>query len=513
MKNFLPFLFLIFFAACTNPGTTTPCVCPCDSTVVVVPPNPIGTGGDASKIGTCLFTWTPTALMDTFDVVRAYISAEFISTESGIFVEPIFRSRTDDGKGLDTWIKNLNNKGAIPILCINQTPAWFWNGTQMAMSAPQMSQSVADAVTYDPHASFKRFMSGPNLAARALSATNGPEHPPVKPGFSRTDPKSYETYARIFGELAKRYGSKKHTEFWVNSTPRWNNDPPNEKLSGLGYKFALEVFNEPEPFWRKGDGSGVYMEPEEYAALYAACYFSIQKADDKVPVYMAGLTGFDIDYLRRFATALQALKCPVPDFNLHNYSHYGNKLGVWPPTWFDNGACPPELDLNFPTIKPIVELAKQYGKKVVVTEFGLDIRQPSWMYAPPIGNRTSDQLQGDWNCRTYLEYIRYGVSAMTMFTGNDELGAGMFTSCGLLTNESVGFKPKPSYYAVSLLKKELTGVSFTKDESTPQTRIMRFEGGGVVKYAYWSPTASGATFQAQVAGKSVNVTEQVKFIR
>ena len=515
MKNTSPLFFALLFACCKfAPQPPAPvCPCNCDTTVVVVPPIVPGAGGDASKIGTCLFTWTPTAYMDTFDIVRAYISAEFISTESGIFVEPIFRSRTDDGKGLDTWIKNLNDKGCTPIICVNQTPSWFWSGTPLAMKMPQMGRQAAEAETYDPHESFKAFLSGGSVADRALSAENVPDHPPVKPGFSRTDPNSYATYARIFGELAKRYGSKKHTEFWVNSTPRWNNDPPNQKLSGLGYKFALEAWNEPEKFWKKGDGSGIYMEAEEYAALYAACYFSVKKEDDTVPVYMGGLTGFDIGYIRRFVAALQALGCPIPDFNLHHYGHYGNKLGVWPPTWFDNGACPPELDLDFAGITPIVELAKQYGRKVIVTEFGSDTRQPSWMYAAPIGGRTSEQLQGDWLCRTYLEYLRLGVSVMTMFNGNDEMGAGMYTSCGLLTNEGAGFKPKPSYYAVTALKKELTGVSFVKDESTPQARILRFEGGGVIKYAYWSPTATGAAFQDRVAGKTVNVTEQVQFTK
>lgn len=418
--------------------------------------------------------------MGVFSFVNTFISADFISTDKGVFVEPIFKSRTDPDKGLDSWIKALNDKGCTPWLCINQTPSWMLPGT---------GQASAD-------------------------------HPPVQKGASRTDPKSYAEYARIFGELAKRYGSVKYPEsdLWVNTTSRWTNDGPNQKISGLGYKFALTVWNEPDRFWHKGDGTGIYMEPEEYAAMFAACYEAVKAADQNVPCYMAGLTGTDMDYMTRFINALKAMGKPLPDaLVLHKYSHKGNEAGKHPPSWFDSGACAPELDKSFNDIKAFVTYAKSLNRPLFVTEFGTDTRPPSWMYAPPFAGKTSDQIQAEWVCRTYLEYLRVGVDKMSVFNGNDEAGAingGLYTNSGLLYGEGEQgkvFQPKPAYTAVTALVSALRGLTFTKDESTAQARIMRFEGAGKMTFVYWSPTASGADVSILVNGMNFTATEQPKY--
>lgn len=460
--------------------------------------------------------------MGAFAFVNTFISADFISTSTGIFVEPIWKSRTDPNAGLDSWIKGLNDRGCTPMLCINQTPSWMF-GAAYARSPQNAAQSASPADTYDPHGDFKRYQSGQLRRLRmagAAAETGSPDHPPIRPGASRTDPKSYAEYARIFGELAKRYGSVKHPEnsLWVNTTSRWTNDGPNKKLSGLGYKFALVVWNEPDRWWRKGDGSGIYMKPEEYAALFSACYEAVKAADPKVPVYMAGLTGTDLPYMMRFVAALKAMGKPMPDaFNLHKYCHAGNRTGVWPPTWWDSGACAPELDQSFNEINPLIELAKTNNRPLIMTEFGVDTRPPSWMYAAPFAGKTSEQIQAEWVCRTYLEYLRMGVDGMAVFNGNDEPGAingGLYTNSGILYGEGEqgkAFTAKPAYAAVTSLAASLRGLTFTKDESTAQARIMRFEGGGKTVWAYWSQTSDGRTLQATVAGKPVTVTESPQF--
>lgn len=515
--NKASFLFLLaaLLFQCTTPTTTTPpptpCPCPC-------PPTPTETGANAEQFfGTCCFPWTPVQKMGAFTNVRAYVSADFISTAQGIFVEPIWKARTDPAEGLDSWIAALNANGCTPIICVNQTPEWFWG------NAIKRSAALGGVHTYDPHGDLKAWMAqGGKRAERFVAEQLSPEHPPVKPGASRTDPESYATYARIFGELAKRYGSKKFPpeSLWVNSTPRWTNDPPNQKVSGLNLKVGFEVWNEPDKWWRLNDGSGVYMQPEEYAALFAACYAAVKQVDTSLQVYNAGFTGFDRSYMERFIAALKAMGKPMPDaFTVHHYSHAGNNLGQWPPTWWDGGACAPELDKDFAGVLPLVELAKANGRELWVTEFGVDTRGPSWMWAKPVAGKNSEQLQSEWLLRTMLEYMRVGVGRAMLFNANDEAGAlngGLYVNSGILYGEGEPgkiFAPKPAYATLVAAVAELKGLRFIKEESTPTARIMRFEGGGKTVWAYWKPTADGTVADVVVAGTALQAKESVQFKR
>lgn len=512
-------LALLFFQCAEAPPTTTqPCPCPCPPP----PPPPTETGQTAEQaFGTCAFPWTPTAKMGEFKTVRAYVAADFISTPSGIFVEPIWKARTDPAAGLDSWIRALNAKGCAPILCINQTPSWYWD-TDKALRQKRSPSEAPEWLEYDPHGDFKQYMAqgGRRAAARAMGEEFVPDHPPILAGASRTDPASYATYAKIFGELAKRYGKNTFPpgSLWVNEQPRWTNDPPNKRISGLNLKVGFEIWNEPDKWWRLNDGSGVYMLPEEYAALFTACYRAVKDVDSTLQVYNAGFTGFDRSYMERFVAALKVLKCPMPDaFTVHHYCHEGNKLGQWPPTWWDSGACSPEADKDFAGVLPMLEIARQNGKPLWVTEFGVDTRGPSWMWAKPVAGKNSEQLQSEWLLRTVLEYMRLGVGRAMLFNGNDEVGAlngGLYVNSGILYGEGEPnkiFAPKPAYSTLVAAIAELRGLRYAGEESAPTARVLRFEGGGKTVRAYWSPTQDGRVTQATVGGTNVQVEEVVKF--
>ena len=519
-KNiFIVFAMIAFLSmeCCTN---NTECPCPCQPTPPTEPPQQ----NAAQFFGTCAFPWTPTDKMGIFSTVRAYLSADFISTANGIFVEPIYKARTDPAAGLDTWIKALNDKGCMPILCINQTPNWLLPGN--TATAPGGNDFMGAGMAYNPQTDFKDKLAqgGRRGAARVMQSEEytSPEHPPIQPGADRTDPASYAAYAKIFAELAKRYGSRKYAEsdLWVNTAPRWTNDPPNGKKSGLNLRFGLEVWNEPDKWWRKGDGSGVYMEPEEYAALFAACYQAVKNVDPGIPVYNAGLTGFDIAYLKRFIAALKALQVPMPDaFTVHHYSHAGNVAGKWPPTWWDNGACSPESDKDFQTVSQMVALAKAEGRELWVTEFGYDTRSPSWMYAAPFAGKTSEQIQGEWLARTFLQYMRLGVARAMLFNGNDEAGApngGLYANSGILYGEgepgSKAFTPKPAYYTLQGIMEKLKGSNYIADESTTAAVVLRFENNAETIWAYWTPTQDGRVTIGDIGGQTVPIDESVKFL-
>lgn len=485
--------------------TSTQCPpCPPEVPGDTLPTPPVA-GDLGNFVGSNCFTWTP---QNDLPLHRIYLRWEFVATERGLFVEPIFKSRTADGKGLDTYIADISAKGGTAVLCVNQTPDWFWGG-----SASGLGDGFLAAGEKERTGAYKSYPR----RSTAPMAGKSPDHPPVLDGKSRTDPKSYARFASDLGELAKRYGSKKHAFCRVDGRSRWTNDPPNIAKSGLGYNVVVEVWNEPDKWWHKGNGSGIYMEAEEYAAMLSACYDSIKAADPTMPVAMGGLTNFDLNYLRAMG-AWFAVNRPDGNFaadivNVHHYSHYGNRQGVHPPTWFDGGACPPELDQDFSGIFKIMDFAKPLGLPVWASEFGTDTRPPSWMYAAPTGGKNSEQLQAEWAVRSYLEYTKAGVSAAFIFNGNDEVSApngGLYASSGLLYGEGqpgLVFAPKPAFAFVNSLSAFLKGKAFVKDVSGQGFRALQFkDGNGAAWYAAWVGDAAGAVKQILLGGKTVSIS-------
>lgn len=380
---------------------------------IVPPPPPVPNTNDELFVGTNCFTWTPLSLLDTIGSVRAYISSQFIWTQLGLFVEPIFQSRTDDGKGLDTWLSECKRRGMDPVLCINQTPYWFNSGG---------SQDLDRA--------------------------------PVKPGLLRTNPQAYSDFASMLGQLAKRYGRTtwSNSQLRIDPTSRWTNDGPNVKKSGLNTLKWIEVWNEPDKWWKKDDGSGAWMEPEEYAAMLSISYDSIKFSDPTMKVAMAGLTSFDLDYLTRMDNWFKAnrldKKFPADAINVHQYATTQN--------WSEG--IPVNESPEFQKVHRVVKFAKDRKLETWVSEFGYDTNPPSWVYAKPRNGKTSEQLQGEWIVETYKFLKLAGVDRAFVFTANDEgcaKSGGTFCSSGLLYGESAGanaYKPKPSYFQVLTLK-------------------------------------------------------------
>lgn len=398
-------------------GEQIPCPpCNCD----ITPPTK-DTLTALDKIGICAFTWTPLAPLDTFRQVRVFVSTNFIYSERGLFVEPIKQSRTEDGKGLDTWLSNCQKRGITPTICVNQSPSFYGH--------------------------------------------SDPDHPPVFTGKDRTSPESYKEFAQVFGQLARRYGSVKHDTktLRVDTVSRWTNDPQNKRLSGLNLPLILEVWNEPDKWWKRG--TDVYITPQEYGAMLSACYDSIKAADAKILVAMAGLTNFDLDYLNAMDTYFKEKRggvWPCDIINVHHYSNNANRYGEHPPTWNMSGGVPPELDKDFSRVKDVVKFAKDRKKLLWVTEFGFDTRPPSWMHVVSINGQSDEVTQGNYIVSSYNAYLSAGVDAAFLFTANDEYGAkngGLYQNSGLLYGEGEQGKeytPKESYWITLKFMSEIS---------------------------------------------------------
>ncbi|MDX2134309.1 MAG: hypothetical protein SFV52_05970 [Saprospiraceae bacterium] len=476
IKQELRYLYLTLVQPYGDRQITEVVVLEGDTTSVPVdPPDTVRVRGEADKINLCGFHWVPLDKLQPFKMLRLYISGGWLWRPDGLFVEPLYQAGPMI-PGYDSYFASAKDQDLVILPAIHQTPDWYAG----------VSQGI-----------------GSN------------DYPPIKPGLSRTNPASYKDYAEFWWQFTARYGRVSHpiSRLRVDSTPRWTNDPPNVPKTGLDLIKFVEVWNEPDKWWKLGGPEAdIYMQPEEYAAMLSICYDSIKAADPSMVVVMSGLSGHDLPYLERMDQWFKANRADqlfaADVINTHHYSNIGNLPNRWPPSWQDNGAICPEADLAFPLIAGVVQFAKARNKQIWVTEFGSDTRPPSWMYSPPRGGFSSEELQAQWLARDYLEYIRYGVDNLFMFNAIDEEGApsgGLYQSSGMMYGygHPVPFSPKPSYITLTDLIEALSETQYEADKSmtSPNVRVMSFrKKDGKERLVYWSPTMTGATVNFTLPG-------------
>ena len=407
MKNAL-LIFILAFAACT-PLTTTcpPCVCPCDSTVVVVPPD---TTANGFILGVNANIWHPKDQQARMQSIRLYAPIGWAWTSKGFYGQPILQGQKQF-LGLDDYLTFMKSKDVDVLLCLMQSPG-FINGHE------------------------------------GLSN----EWPPVRPGADKNDPKSYAEIASIYKAFAIRYGSKvwpKGSYKLDDSPPRWTGDPAQEYKSGLDLVKVIEVGNEVDIWWAPEKA----LTAEQHAIMQMVVYDSIKAYQPDMGVIIAGQTNYDLPRLKRMAAKFTALGRPFLSqaINVHHYQSTGNLPGVHPPQWPINGGCDWSEDKDFSTASQVVSWAKSIGLPCYITETGFDTQPGSQMYPHTLNGKTAEQIQAEWLVSTVLEYKRIGFERVYLFAMADEPNpnAGTFTSSGLLYGESTGYKEKPAMKAAA----------------------------------------------------------------
>lgn len=384
---------------------------------VIVPP--VDTSKRVTGIGINTLPWVPLEKLTMFSTVRLYVASGWIWRPNGLFVQPFFQAETEYAHGLDDYLMRAKSLGIDVLPCVNLTPDWY--------------AGVSDG-------------SGSN------------NYPPIKKGLSRTDPNSYKDYAEFWFQFVARYGSKKHpdSDLKIDVTPRWNNDVPNVKKSGLGLLKYVEINNEVDIWWLKGGEQ--YVTPAEHVAMLVAVMDAIKRADPNMKVVMAGLTGLDFTYLKEMDSEFKRRGKQWPDVvNCHYYTHEGNQYAKWPPTWWNSGATFPENDKGFPYINEVIKFCKSINRPLWMTEYGCDSRKESWMHIQGSKFGMSDeQAQGELIVRTMKAYKTAGVERSYMFFAADESdNSGLWQSCGLLTTKAKGYQEKQSF---QIVKNYLTSI-------------------------------------------------------
>ncbi|MEN9611528.1 MAG: hypothetical protein RLZZ628_2342 [Bacteroidota bacterium] len=432
-----------------------------------VPPTVSTITGAAAVINTCGFHWVPTDVTEIFSMDRIYTMWSWFEATKGINrFEP-----TDGGAGnYDTHLAALKAKGIKPIFVANTLPDW--------MKLP--TDAVWD-FEYKPK----------------LTSANG------------LDPLSYKDFARFCFQVAARYGKTKvaDTALTINSTPRWTNDPPNVKKSGLGLLDYFEVWNEPDKWWK---GPNAQMSPAEYAALLSACYdghegrlgagYGVRTADPTMKVVMAGLANIDMAYVDGMTTWFQQNRTDKRFCaDVLNFHHYSNENESGQASGLIMGISPEANNLRA-KIKAAVDWRNKAvalnGKELWLTEYGYDTNSTSQQRPKLYGTMTLEDLQAMWLVRSSLEIIAGGFDKAFIFNAIDEpANQGLFASSGLAQGEAKGFVKKPSWGKMKDLLQKLNGLTF-KGEMTGIPKVKAYVFGNATDTKtviyMWCPTSDGS---------------------
>lgn len=452
-------------------------------TVIVVPPDPPAVtpgkwSGSGATIGLCVFPWSVydiPLIAQSFPTVRVWADMVYFGTPAGVMFEPLASGRGD----FDTLFKRLKEGGVTAFPVLENSP---------------------------PH------------------LNGGGDHR----WNDRGDGSEADHYLQFINDflipVVGRYGANKNVpaaKLKVNTTPRWNGDPPNQIHSGLNLFRYIEIENEPTRWWK---GVDERYTAEQYAALMLASYRAAKEIDPGMRVVMGGLSEPNLTYLKRMKAWYdgRGLAFPCDVVNIHYYANDGNKeIGDTDEKLnLTRVGCAPEVDRYYERMKPIVDFARALGKPVWLTEYGYDTGPQSVQRSPAFGPYDSEEVAGIWMQRTVLESFRAGVEKTFAYNSEDEPSwrhedpnsDGLYRSTGIFYSGGYGHKPKKVYHFLMELIAHLNGYEYQKDLSAGNIRVLLFKSSAAEKYVYWVAAEREAQAMVTINGAWVTATEEPQFM-
>ncbi|MET4082097.1 hypothetical protein ABIB40_002053 [Pedobacter sp. UYP30] len=297
------------------------------------------------------------------------------------------------------------------------------------------------------------------------------ENVPAPYGLDRGKAKSYILQAKAAFQLAARYGANKNIDsslLLVDTTIRWHEDKQNTVKIGLNVIKYIECDNERDKWWK---GAKAQQSPEEYAANMSAFYdgdkgklgenVGVKTADSTMLVVMGGLGTADPKFVEKMIEWCRKYRGIKPDgkvdlcFDVINYHLYANDADAHGGKATEGVA--PELSSLTAVARDFLKMAKEKANDmpVWVTESGYDVGKSTPQRAIPIGKKSSEVTQADWNLRTALLYARLGIkkSIFYMLDDVDLNSTSQYSSSGFV-NADGSRRPSADYF---LQTKKLIG--------------------------------------------------------
>ncbi len=238
---------------------------------------------------------------------------------------------------------------------------------------------------------------------------------------------------------------------------------------------SVEIGNEP----------GKYSDAD-YRVVFENMARGFKAADPKLKVATCAVTtGKSHDYAKS-VDCLAGLEPFYDVLNIHSYP----QLEGWP-TWRRSFPEDPRLKEFTGDIRAVCRWRDQHaaGKEVWLTEFGYDAstRQPDPKTEFKQWTGVTDEQQARWLVRSWLLFASMPLDRAYLYFFNDADEPHVHGSAGLTRN----FQPKPSFYAVSHLRKTLSAFRWSRNFDTGGARIAEFvqaEKGDRRIWVVWLPT-------------------------
>lgn len=345
----------------------------------------------------------------------------------------------------------------------------------------------------------------PCLQTSAYYITQG-KNENVKPVFPNDDPnnpESYKAHADYMYQYTARYGKckvdDKNLKLYKKSYGPLKEFQP--RVSGLNLVKSIENWNEPDKWWHDNNAT---FTPFQFAAMTSADFdghekklgktFGIKNADSTMKVVMGGLATLNIDFIKGMKLWSEFFRTNSKSFpaDVLNFHHYSNKFVYGQPTI----GISPEEDLLKNKLKKIVAYRDSFlpDKEIWLSEFGYDTQEGSTQAAPSIGNLNTEEIQGRWLLRSFLEIAASGIDRAFVYNLDDY---GSNTTIQYLTSGLVKTAPnnekKISWYYIAGLKSLLKNYYFEKEvpSGKSEINIYAFKSKNSTKtiYAIWCNTS------------------------
>lgn len=333
------------------------------------------------------------------------------------------------------------------------------------------------------------------------------EFKPLGNGYTNDqadDPFAYQAYAELLFQFAARYGST------AVDVGLLKVDSADTVRTGLGYIQWMEIWNEPDTWWR---GELGYFDPEMLAAMISAAVdghkgalgpgHGIRTADPNMKICMGGTAKKRPDYwlsmLRWWDVHRGPGDYPIDAIAFHHYSNNAGGQGS-----STAGYSPEQDDLMNKMIEQR-EWLQRYTPDLEMYngEVGWDTQVSGGQTAEAIDDNgivtDTYHVQAQWLLRAIFAHMAAGIHRIDMYMIRDAFTNanetyGKYGNSGLTTSSSNGYGRKPSWFFWNTLRSKLKDYYFdsvVQDGGSVGIWIMKFtKDTDNIAYAVWYGTVA-----------------------
>ncbi len=251
---------------------------------------------------------------------------------------------------------------------------------------------------------------------------------------------------------------------------------------------SVEIGNEPGK-WSDAD----------YTTIFRAMAAGIRAGDPRMKIATCNLSAGKSGDYEKSVDCVAGARGLVDVLTIHSYA----QLVGWP-TWKRSFPEDPALPRYLKDITDLCEWRDRHmpGKPVWITEFGYDSttrpQEKTGDFAKWEG--VSDTRQAQWLVRSLLLFSAMPVERAYIYFFNDEDKASLHASSGLTRH----FKPKPSFHAVSHMRKVLGDFRFSRIVANVpgEARVHEYVADGkpdLTVWLAWSPALGDTKRRVELA--------------